>query len=168
MIEVLSRYFPGLASSQLEKFEALQSLYADWNSRINVISRKDIGQLSTHHILHSLSIARFTAFVPGTSVIDIGTGGGFPGIPLAIFFPSAEFHLVDSIGKKITVAAAVATSLGLSNVRTSKCRIEELDDKADFTVSRAVSTLSELVHWSRPLLLRTQRNVLANGLICLK
>jgi 16S rRNA (guanine527-N7)-methyltransferase len=167
-MELLAKYFPDLTASQWEKFEALQPLYESWNSRINVISRQDIHHLAERHILHSLAIARFSSFVPGTRIIDIGTGGGFPGIPLAIFFPEVEFLLVDSIGKKITVAAAVAEELKLVNVETRKARAEELKERADFTVSRAVSTLSDLVKWSRPLIKRTSHNPVANGLICLK
>ena len=168
MKDIISRYFPELTPAQQAKFAALQPLYESWNNRINVISRKDIEHLAVHHVLHSLAIARFARFVAGTRVIDIGTGGGFPGIPLAIFFPEVQFLLVDSIGKKVTVASAIAEELKLENVETRKARAEELMEPADFVVSRAVSTLSDLVKWSRPLIQHTQRNPVANGLICLK
>ena len=144
-------------------------LYTHWNALINVISRKDIDNLYLHHVLHSLGIARMLNFKPGTSVLDLGTGGGFPGIPLAILFPQVSFLLVDSIGKKVKVASAVAEALGLDNVRTMHCRAESIGEKFDFVVSRAVMKLSELAKICRKLIRREdQQNALPNGLICLK
>jgi len=144
-------------------------LYSDWNEKINVISRKDIEHLYLKHVLHSLSIAAVFNFTDGTSIIDIGTGGGFPGIPLAIYFPEVRFHLVDSIGKKLKVIEAVAEAIGLENVTTQHIRAEEIKNrKFDFAVSRAVAPLKELWKWSKPLLQKNNKNDFANGLICLK
>ncbi|MDR2913734.1 MAG: 16S rRNA (guanine(527)-N(7))-methyltransferase RsmG [Tannerella sp.] len=165
---LLKKYFPGITGEQTEQFDALGELYSDWNTKINVISRKDIDNLYMHHILHSLGIAKFIHFTDGTHVMDVGTGGGFPGIPLAILFPEVRFHLIDSIGKKIKVAQSVADAVGLRNVTTRHCRIEEEKNKFDFVVSRAVMTLPELVKLVRKNVGKGQRNALPDGLICLK
>ena len=168
MIEIITRYFPNLTPKQFEQFSALGELYADWNSKINVISRKDIDNLYERHILHSLGICKMLHFKDGSRIMDVGTGGGFPGIPLAIMFPEVHFHMVDSIGKKLTVAGGVATSIGLNNVSFRHCRVEEEKDKFDFVVSRAVMPLHELVHISRKNVSATHINALPNGIICLK
>ncbi|MCM1107862.1 MAG: 16S rRNA (guanine(527)-N(7))-methyltransferase RsmG [Clostridium sp.] len=167
-MDILLKYFPDLNEQQKERFAALNGLYHDWNSKINVISRKDIDNLYEHHVLHSLGIARVMRFKPGTQVMDLGTGGGFPGIPLAILFPDTHFHLVDSIGKKIKVCNEVATALKLDNVTTRHCRAEEEKGKFDFVVSRAVMPLSDLLKIVRKNIAKEQRNALPNGLICLK
>lgn len=167
-MDLITTYFPGLSDTQKAQFEALYDLYIDWNSKINVISRKDITNLYEHHVLHSLGIAKFIRFVPETEVMDVGTGGGFPGIPLAIFFPEVRFHLVDSIGKKVKVATEVAKSIGLQNVTTRHCRVEEEKKMFDFVVSRAVMPLSDLVKIVRKNIKKEQQNVYPNGLICLK
>lgn len=167
-MQQLLKYFPNLDSVQRQRFEQLNALYHEWNARINVISRKDIDQLYLHHVLHSLGIATFVTFRPGTQVMDLGTGGGFPGIPLAILFPDVHFHLVDSIGKKIKVCDAVVQALGLENVTTRHCRAQEEKGKFHFVVSRAVMPLSELVKVSAPHILKEQCCSIPNGLICLK
>ena len=167
-MEPLLRYFPQLTEQQQRQFAALDALYRDWNAKINVISRKDIDNLYPHHVLHSLGIAKVISFRPGTHVMDIGTGGGFPGIPLAILFPEVQFHLLDSIGKKIKVAQAVADALQLSNVRTSHKNVIEEKEKYDFVVSRAVMQMGDLVRLVRKNVHHEQRNSLPNGLICLK
>lgn len=167
-VELIQKYFPNLTEPQTAQFAQLDALYHDWNAKINVISRKDIDNLYTHHVLHSLGIAQVIRFRPGTKVMDIGTGGGFPGIPLAILFPEVEFHLVDSIKKKILVCTEVAKALGLKNVRTYWCRAEEMKPKFDFVVSRAVMPLPDLVKLVRKHIAKEQRNALPNGLICLK
>ena len=167
-MEQLLRYFPQLTEQQQRQFAALDALYRDWNAKINVISRKDIDNLYPHHVLHSLGIAKVITFRPGTHVMDIGTGGGFPGIPLAILFPEVQFHLLDSIGKKIKVAQAVADALQLSNVRTSHKNVIEEKEKYDFVVSRAVMQMGDLVRLVRKNVHHDQRNSLPNGLICLK
>ena len=167
-MDIILKYFPNLSERQKEQMAALSALYSDWNSKINVISRKDIGNLYEHHVLHSLGIAKVISFRPGTEVMDIGTGGGFPGIPLAILFPEVKFHLVDSIGKKIKVATEVAQALGLDNVTTRQCRAEEEKRTFDFTVSRAVMPLGDLMRIIRKNIHTKQRNALPNGLICLK
>jgi 16S rRNA (guanine527-N7)-methyltransferase len=168
-MEYITQYFSDFTPTQLKQFEQLQSLYSDWNEKINVISRKDIEHLYLKHVLHSLSIAAAFNFADGTSIIDIGTGGGFPGIPLAIYFPEVKFHLVDSIGKKLKVVEAVAEATGLQNVTTQHIRAEEIKHrKFDFAVSRAVAPLKELWKWSKPLLQKNNKNDFANGLICLK
>ncbi|HIZ06236.1 MAG TPA: 16S rRNA (guanine(527)-N(7))-methyltransferase RsmG [Candidatus Phocaeicola gallistercoris] len=167
-MDLIITYFPGLSDTQKAQFEALYDLYIDWNSKINVISRKDITNLYEHHVLHSLGIAKFIRFVPETEVMDVGTGGGFPGIPLAIIFPEVRFHLVDSIGKKVKVATEVAKSIGLQNVTTRHCRVEEEKKMFDFVVSRAVMPLSDLVKIVRKNIKKEQQNVYPNGLICLK
>lgn len=164
----LLKYFPGLSELQLRQFGQLPGLYKSWNERINVISRKDIDQLFIRHILHSLSIAKVITFKDETKVIDIGTGGGFPGIPLAIFFPAVDFLLVDSTGKKITVVSEIANELKLENVTALKQRAEELDAETDFVLSRAVAPVGELIHWSRPLIQKGGYNDLKNGWLFLK
>ncbi|WP_455628270.1 16S rRNA (guanine(527)-N(7))-methyltransferase RsmG [Parabacteroides chinchillae] len=167
-LSAISTYFPSLTIKQKEQIVALFDLYTDWNSKINVISRKDIDNLYLHHVLHSLGITRMLHFKNGSSVMDLGTGGGFPGIPLAIFFPEVQFHLVDSIGKKIKVGQAVAESIGLTNVTFRHCRGEEEKQLFDFVVSRAVMPLADLAKIVRKNIRKEQMNALPNGLICLK
>lgn len=167
-MDIILKYFPGLTDIQKEQFGALYDLYTDWNSKINVISRKDIANLYEHHVLHSLGIAKIINFKPGTGVMDLGTGGGFPGIPLAILFPEVTFHLVDSIGKKVKVATEVANAIGLKNVTTRHCRAEEEKLQFDFVVSRAVMPLADLLKIIRKNIRKEQHNALPNGLICLK
>ena len=165
---VIQKYFPALTEEQMRQFDALNDLYATWNAKINVISRKDIDNLYERHILHSLGIACFIRFTVETRVMDAGTGGGFPGIPLAILFPEVRFHLVDSTGKKIKVAQAIADETGLKNITTRHCRIEEEKGIFDFVVSRAVTTLPEMARLVRKNIAKVHRNALPNGLICLK
>ena len=165
---LIDHYFPTLTAEQRERFAALDALYHDWNAKINVISRKDIDNLYEHHVLHSLGIAEIINFRAGTHVMDLGTGGGFPGIPLAIMFPDVQFHLVDSIGKKIRVCNEVITALGLTNVTTQHGRAEEVKERFDFVVSRAVMPLADLVKICRKLIGKQQQNALPNGLIALK
>ena len=167
-MELINKYFPNITDEQRERFAALDALYRDWNSKINVISRKDIDNLYEHHILHSLGIAKLIAFKPGSRIMDLGTGGGFPGIPLAIMFPDVQFHLVDSIGKKIRVCDEVSTALGLTNVTTEWNRAENVKDKFDFVVSRAVMPLADLVKLIRKNIAKDSHNAMPNGLICLK
>ncbi|MDY3069633.1 MAG: 16S rRNA (guanine(527)-N(7))-methyltransferase RsmG [Parabacteroides sp.] len=167
-LALLNSYFPELTEKQKEQFAALYELYADWNSKINVISRKDIDNLYMHHVLHSLGIAKMLHFKDGSSVMDLGTGGGFPGVPLAILFPEVKFHLVDSIGKKIKVGQAVADAIGLQNISFRHCRGEEEKGMFDFVVSRAVMPLADLVKIIRKNIRKEQINALPNGLICLK
>lgn len=167
-MDIILKYFKNLSDTQKEQFAALYDLYTDWNSKINVISRKDITNLYEHHVLHSLGIAEVIRFKPGTHVMDLGTGGGFPGIPLAIMFPETQFHLVDSIGKKVKVATEIASAIGLKNVTTRHCRAEEEKAEFDFVVSRAVMPLTDLLKIIRKNISRDQQNALPNGLICLK
>ncbi|WP_321332089.1 16S rRNA (guanine(527)-N(7))-methyltransferase RsmG [uncultured Bacteroides sp.] len=167
-MDIILKYFPNLTEEQGKQFAALYDLYADWNAKINVISRKDIENLYEHHVLHSLGIARVIKFSAGTSVMDLGTGGGFPGIPLAILFPEVKFHLIDSIGKKVRVATEVATAIGLKNVTFRHARAEEEKETFDFVVSRAVMPLAELLKITRKCISVKQQNALPNGLICLK
>ena len=167
-MELILKYFPDLTEEQKRQFAALYDLYTDWNSKINVISRKDIENLYEHHVLHSLGIAKVIRFKPGTKVMDLGTGGGFPGIPLAILFPEVQFHLVDSIGKKVRVATEIAGSIGLKNVTTRHARAEEEKQLFDFVVSRAVMPLTDLLKMIRKNISPKQQNALPNGLICLK
>ncbi|NDV68984.1 16S rRNA (guanine(527)-N(7))-methyltransferase RsmG [Dysgonomonas sp. 25] len=168
-MDIILKYFPELSDKQKEQFAALGPLYTDWNSKINVISRKDIDNLYEHHILHSLAIAKLIQFSDGTHIMDVGTGGGFPGIPLAILFPQCKFLLVDSIGKKvIKVAGAIASEIGLTNVECRHTRAEEVKEKFDFVVSRAVMPLPDLVKIVRKNISKENRNALPNGIICLK
>lgn len=167
-MDIILKYFPDLTETQKEQFAALYDLYTDWNSKINVISRKDITNLYEHHVLHSLGIAKTIRFRPGTEIMDLGTGGGFPGIPLAILFPDTHFHLVDSIGKKVKVATEIAQAIGLKNVTTRHCRAEEEKEQFDFVVSRAVMPLTDLLKICRKNIKKEQQNALPNGLICLK
>ena len=167
-MQLINKYFPSLSDVQKQQFAALDALYRDWNSKINVISRKDIDNLYEHHILHSLAIAELIRFKPGTSIMDLGTGGGFPGIPLAIMFPEAKFHLVDSIGKKIRVCEEVKKAIVLQNVTTQWCRAEEVQQQFHFVVSRAVMPLPDLVKIIRKSISKEKLNALPNGLICLK
>ena len=165
---ILYKYFPELSSVQKQQFDALGDIYADWNAKINVISRKDIENLYERHILHSLGIACFIRFREGTCVLDVGTGGGFPGIPLSILFPEVSFHLIDSIGKKIKVAQHVAETIGLKNVTTRHGRVEDEKNTFDFIVSRAVMSLPDLARLVRKNIRKAQQNALPNGLIGLK
>lgn len=167
-VQLIYDHFPNLTEEQKNQFAQLDELYRDWNSKINVISRKDIDNLYSHHILHSLGIAKIINFRPGTNIMDVGTGGGFPGIPLAILFPECQFHLVDSIGKKIKVATAVAEGIGLKNVTAVHRNVMEEKQKFDFVVSRAVMDTSDLVKLIRKNIGKQQNNSLPNGLICLK
>jgi len=167
-MQLIEKYFPGLSDKQKQRFDALKALYADWNNKINVISRKDIDNLEEHHVLHSLAIAKRVQPVAGSVILDLGTGGGFPGIPLAILFPNVKFVLIDSIGKKIKVAASVAESLQLGNVTTKHLRAEEEHGSYDFVVSRAVMPFDKLVKVARKNIKREQMNAIPNGIICLK
>ena len=168
MDPLLEKYFPGLSVDQKKKFEHLEELYISWNARVNLISRTDISHLYERHILHSLAIANFIRFNKGTRVMDLGTGGGFPGIPLAIFFPEASFTLVDSISKKIKVVSDVISELKISNAAAVCSRAEETTGSFDYVVSRATAPLNELYKWSRKLISKTQINAIPNGIICLK
>lgn len=167
-IDCILKYFPDLSNGQIEQFTKLQPLYAEWNAKINVISRKDIDNLYINHVLHSLAIAKVVNFADGTRVLDVGTGGGFPGIPLAIMFPNCQFKLVDSIGKKITVVNAVADALGLKNVEGVHTRVEQVTDKFDFVVSRAVTRLDTFYNMTRKCVAPGGANSIANGIIYLK
>ena len=167
-MKLINHYFPSLSDVQKTQFEALYDLYLDWNAKINVISRKDIENLYEHHVLHSLAIAEVIRFQPQTSVLDVGTGGGFPGIPLAILFPEIHFVLIDSIGKKIKVGSEVATAIGLKNIELKHLRVQEEKGKYDFVVSRAVMPLADLVGLVKKNIDTKQHNALPNGLICLK
>lgn len=167
-MSLITRYFPNLPEHQLKQFEALGPLYAEWNSKINVISRKDIDNLYLHHVLHSLGIAMVISFLPGADILDVGTGGGFPGIPLAILFPQTRFHLVDSIGKKITVVKEVTQAIGLQNVTAEHIRAEQIRAKYDFVVSRAVTEMKEFYHWVHDKTKSKSSHTLDNGILYLK
>lgn len=167
-MDIIRKYFTDLTDQQLDHFDKLESLYKEWNSKINVISRKDIDQLYIRHILHSLAIAKIIQFKPGTTILDVGTGGGFPGIPLAIFFPETSFLLVDSIAKKIKVVNEVATALNLKNVKAEHIRVEEVKQKFDFVVSRAVTAFPLFVAMVRSKVLVQSKNTLPNGILYLK
>lgn len=167
-MELLLKYFPDLTADQKEKFSRLKELYLFWNAQINVISRKDTEDFYERHVLHSLGIAKIMEFTPGSSVLDIGTGGGFPGIPLAILFPEVQFHLVDSIGKKIKVVKEVAHALGLKNVRATHARAEEIKQQFDFIVSRAVTAMPAFLPWTKGKFLKENKNPLPNGILYLK
>ena len=168
MMDLISKYFPQLTDRQLAQFEALDSLYRDWNAKINVISRKDIDNLYEHHVLHSLAIAKAINFRAGTKVLDFGTGGGFPGIPLAILFPETEFKLIDGTGKKIRVAQEISHAIGLTNCRPEHLRGEDEKGLYDFIVSRAVMPLPDLVKIVWKNISKQQQNALPNGILCLK
>ncbi len=167
-MELILKYFPDLTEKQKQQFSSLYDLYTDWNAKINVISRKDIVNLYEHHVLHSLGIAKVIRFKSGTRIMDLGTGGGFPGIPLAIMFPDVQFHLMDSIGKKVRVATEIANAIGLQNVTFRHARAEEEKQLFDFVVSRAVMPLTDLLKIIRKNIAKEQHNALPNGLICLK
>ena len=167
-MEIIHKYFKNLSEKQIEQFSKLQDLYQDWNLKINVVSRKDIDELYLRHVLHSLGIAKVMEFKPGARVIDVGTGGGFPGIPLAILFPETQFHLVDSIGKKIKVVNEVVAGLGLENVKTTHGRVEDVKDTYDFIVSRAVAQMETFVRWNKGKITKKQNHDLKNGILYLK
>ncbi|MDP4183852.1 MAG: 16S rRNA (guanine(527)-N(7))-methyltransferase RsmG [Bacteroidota bacterium] len=167
-MDLIKKYFPQLLPEQIEKFAALDSLYREWNEKINVISRKDIDHLYERHVLHSLGIAKLITFRPGTRILDVGTGGGFPGIPLAILFPECEFLLVDSIGKKIQVVRQVASALGLKNLKAEHTRVEEIKEKFDFIVSRAVTSFPVFVGWVQKNVSKIDHNSIPNGILYLK
>ena len=167
-MEIIQKYFPNLSAGQQQQFAALDALYREWNAKINVISRKDIDNLYEHHVLHSLAIANMVNFRPGTRILDFGTGGGFPGIPLAILFPECQFKLIDGTGKKIRVAQEVCNAIGLKNCQPTHLRGEDEKDKYDFIVSRAVMPLPDLVKLMRKNISKQQQNALPNGVICLK
>ncbi len=166
--ELINHYFPALSDVQKAQFEQLKELYLFWNEQINVISRKDTDNFYVHHVLHSLAIAKVMSFADGSKILDIGTGGGFPGIPLAILFPECDFVLVDSIGKKIKVVQEVATALGLKNVRAIHERAEKINEKFDFIVSRAVTAMPDFLRWTHNKFAKTQKNSLPNGILYLK
>ena len=167
-MNLIEKYFPQLTDEQRRQFAMLDELYRDWNAKINVISRKDIDNLYEHHVLHSLAIAKAVNFRPGTKILDFGTGGGFPGVPLAIMFPDCQFKLIDGTGKKVRVAQEVATAIGLKNCQPEHLRGEDEKGKYDFVVSRAVMPLPDLVKIVRKNIERRQQNALGNGIICLK
>ncbi len=167
-MELIKQYFPNLTETQYQQLEMLAPLYTEWNEKINVISRKDMEHFYERHVLHSLGIAKVIEFTPGTKVLDVGTGGGFPGIPLAILFPETNFFLVDSIGKKIKVVQEVAAALGLKNVRAAHCRAEDVKEKFDFVVSRAVTRLINFYPWVHQKFSKKQQNSLDNGILYLK
>lgn len=167
-MELILKYFTALSPTQEQQFNKIKGLYVDWNSKINVISRQDIDELYLKHVLHSLGIAKVISFMPGTNILDVGTGGGFPGIPLAILFPECHFHLVDSIGKKIKVVNEVVNALELNNVKTSHSRVEVVSGQFDFIVSRAVTTMPEFVNWVKLKIAKKQNNDLKNGILYLK
>jgi len=167
-MDIIHKYFKNLTETQIEQFSKLQELYQDWNLKINVVSRKDIDELYLRHVLHSLGIAKVIAFKNGSKVLDVGTGGGFPGIPLAILFPETQFHLVDSIGKKIKVVDEVVAGLGLTNVKTTNGRVEEVKDTYDFIVSRAVAQMETFVGWTKGRIAKKQNHDLKNGILYLK
>ena len=167
-MDIILKYFPGLTGRQKELIKELESLYGEWNSKINVISRKDFIHFYERHVLHSLSIAKFIRFREGTRILDVGTGGGFPGIPLAVFFPDVSFHLIDSVGKKIKVVKAVVDGLGLNNVTAEQIRAEQLTERFEFIVSRAVTSLPLFIGWIQKNISEDSKNATPNGLIYLK
>lgn len=167
-MELILKYFPNLSELQKQQFERLQALYEDWNLKINVVSRKDIEELYLRHVLHSLGIAKIQVFLPGSQILDVGTGGGFPGIPLAILFPEVQFHLVDSIGKKIKVVEEVVAGLQLQNVKTTNARVETVSGKYDFIVSRAVAQMETFVHWINGKIAKKSLHERRNGILYLK
>jgi len=168
MTALIHTYFPAITPVQSDRFLQLGALYQEWNEKINVISRKDMGHLYEHHILHSLSIAKIIEFTPGTTILDVGTGGGFPGIPLAILFPECRFHLIDSIGKKITVVNEISNALGLTNVKAEQVRVEQVKDRYDFVISRAVTRFDAFRKLTRKNIHSKQHNTLTNGILYLK
>jgi 16S rRNA (guanine527-N7)-methyltransferase len=167
-MKLILKYFPNLTEDQVIKFEKLEALYNDWNLKINVVSRKDIDELYLRHVLHSLAIAKVIEFKDGSKILDVGTGGGFPGIPLAILFPKCSFHLVDSIAKKLKVVNEVVEGLEITNIKTTHCRVEEINDTYDFIVSRAVAIMPTFVHWVKGKIAKKQNNDLKNGILYLK
>ena len=167
-MDIILKYFPDLTELQISQFNKLEELYKEWNAQINVISRKDIDELYLRHVLHSLGIAKVQPFLPDSNVLDIGTGGGFPGIPLAILFPKTNFHLVDSIGKKIKVVNEVSTALGLRNVKADHMRAEQVKGEFDFIVSRAVTNMDDFVKWTRKKIAKKKNHELKNGILYLK
>lgn len=167
-MDLILKYFPNLTEVQIAQFEALEHLYKDWNSKINVVSRKDIDELYLRHVLHSLGIAKVINFSDDSSILDVGTGGGFPGVPLAILFPNCQFHLVDSINKKLKVINAVCEAIELTNVKTTHSRVEAIDETYDFIVSRAVTAMPEFTKWVKGKIAKQQNNELKNGILYLK
>ncbi|MDO5969519.1 16S rRNA (guanine(527)-N(7))-methyltransferase RsmG [Flavivirga aquimarina] len=167
-MELILKYFPELTEDQISKFEKLEALYQDWNLKINVVSRKDIDELYLRHVLHSLAIAKVLKFKAESKILDVGTGGGFPGVPLAILFPECSFHLVDSIAKKLKVVDEVVTGLGLTNVKTTHSRVEDIKDTYDFIVSRAVAAMPTFVYWVKGKIAKQQKHDLKNGILYLK
>ena len=167
-MELILKYFPDLTEQQIEQFEALLSLYKEWNAKINVISRKDIDELYLRHVLHSLAIAKVMPFANGSSILDVGPGGGFPGVPLAILFPECQFHLVDSINKKLKVIKGVVDALSLENIKTTHSRVEAINEQYDFIVSRAVTSMPEFTKWVKGKIRKEQINDFKNGILYLK
>jgi 16S rRNA (guanine527-N7)-methyltransferase len=167
-MELILKYFPDLTEQQIEQFEALLSLYKEWNAKINVISRKDIDELYLRHVLHSLAISKVMPFANGSSILDVGTGGGFPGVPLAILFPECQFHLVDSINKKLKVIKGVVDALSLENIKTTHSRVEAINEQYDFIVSRAVTSMPEFTKWVKGKIRKEQINDFKNGILYLK
>jgi 16S rRNA (guanine527-N7)-methyltransferase len=167
-MELIQQYFPDLTDNQILQFKKLEVLYKDWNLKINVVSRKDIDELYLRHVLHSLGIAKVIEFKPNSNILDVGTGGGFPGIPLAILYPDCQFHLVDSIAKKLKVVNEVVEGLGLTNVKTTHSRVEEINEQFDFIVSRAVAAMPTFVHWVKGKIAKSQKHELKNGILYLK
>lgn len=167
-MEIITKYFPDLTDNQIQQFSKLKDLYQDWNIKINVVSRKDIDEIYLRHVLHSLGIAKVQRFLPGSKILDVGTGGGFPGIPLAILHPESHFHLVDSIGKKIKVVNEVVEGLELTNVNTTNDRVETISDQYDFIVSRAVAQMETFVGWVKGRIVKKSNHELKNGILYLK
>lgn len=168
MHSILNKYFPDLTEEQTEQFKKIAEVYKDWNQKINVVSRKDIDEIYTRHVLHSLGIAKIQSFKPGSQILDVGTGGGFPGVPLAILYPESHFTLVDSIGKKIKVVDEVVQALNLKNVTTVNARVETIDQQFDFIVSRAVAAMPTFVHWVKGKIAKKSNHELKNGILYLK
>ena len=168
IMELILKYFPDLTETQIKQFEALEGLYKDWNAKINVVSRKDIDELYLRHVLHSLGIAKVIKFADNSSILDVGTGGGFPGVPLAILFPNCKFHLVDSINKKLKVINAVCEAIELTNVKTTHSRVEAINETFDFIVSRAVTAMPEFTKWVKGKIAKRQQNDIKNGILYLK
>ena len=167
-LKIIEKYFPNLTDDQKEQFQQLKPLYEAWNAQINVISRKDIDQLYERHVLHSLSLAKFISFKDGTKLMDLGCGGGFPGIPLAILFPEVSFTMIDSIGKKIKVVQEISDAIGLKNIQAQHMRAEKVNESFDFVITRAVAPMMDLVKWTRNKYIKEQRHVIENGVIALK